>query len=78
MADDALTTARIHLQTWLDAELKVAQGQTVMLNGNRLDRAALDQILGQIKYWRAEVERLTRAATTGRTGIGTQRIVLHG
>jgi hypothetical protein len=77
-----LLTARAHLAAWLDASLKVAQGQAVSLSGplgsNSLTRAPLADIREQIKYWKAEVERLERAATNTRTGIGCQRIILHG
>lgn len=84
MADTAteLLTARAHLATWLDAELKVAKGQAVSLAGplgsNSLTHAPLADIREQIKYWQSEVARLECATTNTRTGIGCQRIIFHG
>jgi hypothetical protein len=58
-----LDTAQAHLDAWLAAELKVASGQEYEIDtGNgrrRLKRADLGQIREQIKYWRAEVGRLS-------------------
>lgn len=53
-----LETARKHLDTWMDAELKVATGQSYTIGTRSLTRANLNEIREQIKFWRTEVEGL--------------------
>lgn len=58
MAAWTLEEAKLHLKTWLDAEMAVATGQSYQINGRRLDRANLYQIREQIKFWRDEIKGL--------------------
>lgn len=53
-----LEEARVRLKMWLDAEARVATGQSYQINGRRLDRANLYQIREEIKMWKKEVEDL--------------------
>lgn len=61
--------ARQHLEAWLDAELKVSQGQSYSINGRSVTRANLTEIRKQITYWRKEVNKLSGKS------IRTRRIV---
>ncbi len=73
MAAWDLATAQIKLVTWMAAEDAVAQGQSYEIdvggNKRKLSRADMDVVLKMIKFWRAEVERLTAAAANN-TGTG--------
>lgn len=60
-----LDEARKHLQTWLDAELAVATGQSYKIGSRSLTRANLSDIMAQIKFWRNEVARLESGASGG-------------
>lgn len=54
-----LETAKNHLAAWLQAELAVASGQSYRIGTRYLNRADLDQIREQIKFWRNEVQKLS-------------------
>lgn len=51
MAGITIDTAEARLQTWLDAEAAVASGQSISMQGRRLDRANLAEIGERIAYW---------------------------
>lgn len=53
-----LSEARAQLQAWIEAEAAVATGQSYKIGSRQLTRASLDDIVGRIKFWRGEVERL--------------------
>ena len=61
-----LDEAKLHLKTWLDAELAVATGgQSYKIGTRSLTRADLPDIMAQIKFWRNEVARLQSGASGG-------------
>lgn len=53
-----LEIAQKHLDTWLEAELKVCQGQSYQIGSRRLQRAELGEIREQIKFYMKQVNRL--------------------
>ena len=59
MAGYTQADAQTMLDAWLAAELKVAAGQEYSIGSRRLRRADLAEIGERIRFWRAEVERLT-------------------
>lgn len=60
-----LDDAKLHLKTWMDAELAVATGQSYKIGTRSLTRANLSDIMAQIKFWRNEVARLESGAGGG-------------
>lgn len=74
----SLAVAQEHLDTWLDAELKIADGQAVSAFGRGLTRADLGTVREQIKYWSQMVDKATCAA--GGTGVARriQSVVVRG
>ncbi len=61
-----LDEAKLHLKTWLDAELAVATGgQSYKIGTRSLTRADLPEIMKQVKYWRNEVAKLESGAGGG-------------
>lgn len=54
----SLEVAKQHLNAWLEAELAVTTGQSYQMGSRRLDRANLQQIREQIKYWENKVNQL--------------------
>lgn len=60
-----LDEAKLHLKTWMDAELAVATGQSYKIGTRSLTRANLSDIMAQIKFWRNEVARLESGAGGG-------------
>jgi len=59
MAGITLEQAEAQLSAYLAASLKVAQGQEYEIGGRKLKRADLNYINEQIKYWDAQVKRLS-------------------
>lgn len=54
-----LTSAKEHLQAWLDAELAIAAGgQSYTIGTRTLTRANLSEIAEMIKYWQARVNAM--------------------
>ena len=66
-----LATAQAKLALWLDAEEKLALGQTVQFNGRTLQRANLAEVRDQIAFWEQRVNRAAQG--TGRISI--QRVI---
>lgn len=54
----SIETARKHLNVWLEAELKVATGQSYRIGTKQLNRADLSEIRYQIKFWKNEIAKL--------------------
>lgn len=59
-----LETAKKHLDAWLSAELAITTGQSYWIGTRKLERANLSEVKNQIRFWRAEVEKLS----SGRKG----------
>jgi hypothetical protein len=66
-----LEEARMHLNTWLQAEIAVASGQSYRIGTREVTRADLANIRERINFWRREVERLEK----GRAGARVLRVV---
>lgn len=60
MAGITLAQAEAKLSTWMDAEDKVASGQSYSISGRSLTRADLGAIRETIDYWDRKVQGLTR------------------
>lgn len=60
MAGITLAQAQAKLDKWLDAEDKVAKGQSYSVDGNSMTRADLNAIRETIDYWEKKVQRLSR------------------
>ena len=74
MADKLLERARIRLNAYYDAELKVLEGQSYQLNGKTLTRANLSEIRSAIKELENLVAKL-QAQTSGKARRKAFRIV---
>jgi hypothetical protein len=55
-----LERAQQHLNLWLDADAKVASGQSYTNGDISVTRTNSAEIRKNINYWRAEVARLNR------------------
>lgn len=66
MAGITLEQAEAKLQTWMEAEEKIARGQGYSIGDRRLTRADLYTVRGEIEYWNNKVKELETAETTGR------------
>ncbi len=66
MAGNSAEEAETMRALWVEAETKVASGQEYEIAGRRLKRADLDMIGARIKYWNAEVQRLSSGTTGAR------------
>ncbi len=60
MSGITLTQAEAKLTIWMDAEDKVASGQSYSIAGRSLTRADLGMIGERITYWNNFVKRLDR------------------
>lgn len=61
MAGITLAQAEAQLATWIDADTKVASGQSYEIAGRRLTRADAAEITGKIEYWNNKVISLTQS-----------------
>ncbi|WP_313891133.1 DUF6148 family protein [Psychrobacillus sp.] len=66
--------ARIHLGAWLDAELKVTNGQNYSIGSRSLTYANISEIRKQIEYWRNQVAGLELQAS-GRKVTRARRFI---
>ncbi len=66
-----LTEAQTMLDTWMEAERKIAAGQSYSIGDRSLTRAHLGEVGKRISYWRSEVDKLT----SGRTKAGVTRVI---
>jgi len=65
MAGITLETAQRHLDTWLEAELAVATGQSYTIGSRTLTRANLTEIRNAIDYWNKKAVALENAKKAG-------------
>lgn len=66
MAGITLEQAEAKLQTWMEAEEKIASGQDYSIGDRRLTRADLYTVRGEIEYWNNKVKELEAAEQSGR------------
>lgn len=66
MAGITKEQAEAKLQTWMEAEEKIASGQGYSIGDRRLTRADLYTVRGEIKYWDNKVKELEVAELRGR------------
>ncbi len=69
MAGITREIAEAKLTTWLDAEEKVASGQSYSISGRQLTRADLGEIRESIKYWDSKSQRLARGGIRVMRGV---------
>lgn len=69
MAGIDAVTAQAHLDIWLEADLKLAQGQSVSIGGRALTMA---DTINKIKYWQRELQRASRGS-----GVSVQQIIVN-
>lgn len=61
MSGITLTIAKKHLESWLEAELSVINGQSYAIGSRNLTRANLSEIRNTIEYWQNKVTTLENA-----------------
>lgn len=66
MASITKEQAEAKLQTWMEAEEKIASGQGYSIGDRRLTRADLYTVRGEIEYWNNKVKELEAAEQSGR------------
>ena len=66
MAGITKEQAEAKLQTWMEAEEKIASGQGYSIGDRRLTRADLYTVRGEIEYWDNKVKELEVAERRGR------------
>lgn len=66
MAGITKEQAEAKLQTWMEAEEKIASGQGYSIGDRRLTRADLYTVRGEIEYWGNKVKELEVAELRGR------------
>lgn len=59
MAGIDLPTAQAKLDLWLQAEEKLASGQSITIDGRTLTRASLGEVAGRVAYWNRWIQRLS-------------------
>ncbi|SFI31285.1 DUF6148 family protein [Nitrosomonas sp. Nm34] len=59
MAGITLEQAEAELDRWMEANKKVASGQSYEIDGRRLDRVNAKEIREQITYWNGMVKDLS-------------------
>lgn len=66
MAGITKEQAEAKLQTWMEAEEKIASGQGYSIGDRSLTRADLYTVRGEIEYWDNKVKELEVAELRGR------------
>ena len=66
MAGITKEQAEAKLQTWMEAEEKIASGQGYSIGDRHLPRADLYTVRGEIEYWDNKVKELEVAELRGR------------
>lgn len=66
MAGITKEQAEAKLQTWMEAEEKIASGQGYSIGDRRLTRADLYTVRGEVEYWDNKVKELEVAELRGR------------
>lgn len=72
MSGITLAQAQTQLAAWLDADAKVALGQSYTIAGRSLTRADAGEITAKIEYWNSKVQTLSLSAqgrSRGRTMV---------
>lgn len=69
-----LQTAKLHLQSWLEADLACSQGKSYKIGSRSLTRADVSEIKERIQYWSNEVSRLEAGR---KKGIKAYRAVIR-
>lgn len=62
MAGISLETARTQLALWVEADTRVASGQSYTIAGRSLSRVDAGEITNKINFWEAKVRELESAA----------------
>lgn len=62
MSGITLAQAQTQLAAWLDADAKVALGQSYTIAGRSLTRADAGEITAKIEYWNSKVLSLSLSA----------------
>lgn len=62
MSGITLAQAQTQLAAWLDADAKVAMGQSYTIAGRSLTRADAGEITAKIEYWNSKVWSLSLSA----------------
>ncbi len=62
MAGITLAQAEAQLAAWIEADTKVAGGQSYEIAGRRLTRADAADITAKIEYWNGKVLSLSQSA----------------
>jgi hypothetical protein len=70
-----LEIAQAHLATWLEAETKIALGQSFAHAGRALSRADLGTVRAEIQFWNRQVSRLSQV-NSGAPRV--QRMIVDG
>lgn len=65
-----LEKAKKHLEAWLKAEIAVSTGQSYRIGSRQLERANLNEIRQQIRFWQSEI-----ALLQGRGRRKVQRVI---
>ena len=69
-----LQTAKLHLQSWLEADLALATGKSYKIGSRNLTRIDVQEVKERIQFWSNEVERLEAGR---KKGIRAYRAVIR-
>ena len=69
-----LQTAKLHLQSWLEADLSLATGKSYKIGSRNLTRVDAAEVKERIQFWSNEVERLEAGR---KNGIRAYRAVIR-
>jgi hypothetical protein len=69
-----LERAKTHLEAWLNAELKVSNGQSYSIGSRSLTYANISEIRKQIEYWKNQIANL-EALDSGRKNMRSRRFI---
>jgi hypothetical protein len=67
-----LATAQTHLDAWLAADLAVAAGRSMQIDGRTLTWESADLIRAQIAYWQRQVDSLQGRQRSIKTATWTR------
>ena len=60
-----LQTAKLHLQSWLEADLALATGKRYRIGSRNLTRVDAQEVKERIQFWSNEVDRLENGRPKG-------------
>ena len=69
MAGITLAQAEAKLQTWLEAEDRIASGQRYRIGDRELARADLAEVRKSVEYWNGKVKELQPGQRRVRFGV---------